>query len=305
MSRDRRDAEILAAWRANRAHLVDLAFRMLGDIGEAEDVVQEAFSRLSVAELDTIEDQRGWLTVVASRLCLDRIRSARSRRERPEDFLAAEPLTGVGSPRPTVDPLDRVTLDDSVRLALLLVMERLTPAERVVFVLHDVFGMPFEEIAQTVGRPTATCRQLAHRARQKLEAGSASRRFDIASSEHRAVTERFIAACATGDVDSLLAALDPDVSGEVVLGTAPSPGVVHGADQVAANLLRHWGAPATLVSVPGGGDPVLLAFRAGRLAGVITLRLATDDSDRVAKVHVTVDPVTLGSLRAQLVGSTP
>lgn len=305
MARDSRDAEVLAAWRADRSHLVNLAFRMLGDIGEAEDVVQEAFSRLSVAELDSIEDQRGWLTVVTSRLSLDRIRSARSRRERPEDFAAAEPLTAVGSPPPSVDPADRVTLDDSVRLALLLVMERLTPAERVVFVLHDVFGLPFDEIAETVGRPTATCRQLAHRARQKLEADSASRRFDIASAEHRAVTERFIAACATGDVDSLLAVLDRAVSGEVVLGTAPSPGVVHGADLVAANLLRHWGPPATLVSLPGGREPVLLAFRARRLAGVITLRLATEDSERVAKVHVTVDPVTLGSLGAQLVRSTP
>jgi RNA polymerase sigma-70 factor, ECF subfamily len=124
------------AWKTHRAFLVDLAFRIVGDIGAAEDVVQEAFFRLMQTRLDDIEDERGWLIVVTSRLCLDHVKSASSRRERPED------LASPGHhehPSSSIDPADRVTLDDELRLALLVVMERLTPAERVVFVLHDIF----------------------------------------------------------------------------------------------------------------------------------------------------------------------
>jgi RNA polymerase sigma-70 factor, ECF subfamily len=182
---------VVQAWTAHRPYLVDLAFRMLGDIGAAEDVVQDAFARLVKTMPGEIEDERGWLIVVTSRLCLDQIRSARARRERPHDsseieFVPprTEPVAGSGP----ADPADRVTLDDNVRLALLVVLQRLSPAERVVFVLHDIFQVPFDTIAQTVGRPAATCRQLARRARQKIEDSQGSARFDIDASEHRLVT---------------------------------------------------------------------------------------------------------------------
>lgn len=129
---------VSAAWRAHRAYLVDLAFRMVGDIGVAEDMVQEAFSRLLRAPVGDIDDERGWLIVVTSRLCLDHIKSASTRRERPQDIAAWHDGDASVS---SVDPADRVTLDDEVRLALLIMLERLGPAERVVFVLHEIFGL--------------------------------------------------------------------------------------------------------------------------------------------------------------------
>src|SRR5215467_16086407 len=150
-------------YREHRPYLVDLAFRMLGDIGAAEDVVQDAFARLMRSGPGEIDDERGWLIVVTSRLCLDQIRSARSRRE-----FARDPGDIEGAALPTraelADPADRITFDDSVRLALLVVLQRLSPAERVVFVLHDIFQMPFGTIAETVGRTLLACRQLATRA---------------------------------------------------------------------------------------------------------------------------------------------
>ena len=161
MTEDQFGEQVVQAWNEHRPYLVDLAFRMLGDIGAAEDVVQDAFSRLLRVRPGEIADERGWLIVVTSRLCLDQIRSARARRERPHDAGEIEFVTGVPAAvarQEPGDPADRVTLDDYVRLALLVVMERLSPAERVVFVLHDIFQVPFASIAQSVGRPEASCR---------------------------------------------------------------------------------------------------------------------------------------------------
>src|SRR5271167_2944827 len=209
MSRQQSDDQVTQAWRQHRPYLVNLAYQMLGDVGEAEDVAQEAFLRLSRADITAIDDVRAWLTVVAGRLCLDQVRSARSRHERPEDIgteVAAVNQSG------RLDPADRVTLDDEVRTALWEVLGRLSPGERVSFVLHDVFGVPFDAIAETVGRPVGTCRQLARRARAKiLRAGPPLK--EVGSDEHRVVIEKFIAACATGDLAALTAVLDPTVWG--------------------------------------------------------------------------------------------
>lgn len=275
------DADGLAeAWR-HRAYLVDLAFRMLGDVGDAEDVVQEAYVRLSRAA--GVEDVRGWLTVVVSRLCVDHIRSARVRREQLGDAAWLETAAPLGRSAP-VDPADRVTLDDEVRIALSVVLQRLGPAERVAFVLHDVFRLPFESIAETLGRPVAACRQLARRARLKVVAarpGSAA--VDVA--EHRAVTERFMAACANGDLEALVGVLAPDVWGVAELvGSGSPPRTASGPDAVARNLLRYWGSGVTLVSLPVGSAPTLLAFTDRRPIGVITL---TVREGLVAKIHVT------------------
>jgi RNA polymerase sigma-70 factor (ECF subfamily) len=291
------EQQIRDAWVEHRPYLIDMAYRMVGDIGRAEDVVQEAFQRLSQSDFDTIEDARGWLIVVTSRLCLDVIRSARHRREEPvgDRELRAQ-AEGVTSD--LADPADRVTLDDGVRLALLVVLERLSPAERVAFVLHDIFGLPFETVAATVGRPEATCRQLARRARLKLEKSDGSRRA-VPSDEHRLVTDRFIAACANGDFDELVDVLDPDVTGGVDL----LPGlVVHGAERVAHNLVRFWGQGASLVSVPSGAVPCLLAFVDRELAALFTLTVA---GDRVTEVHVQAEPATLRLARMQLAGRSP
>jgi len=281
------------AWVQHRPYLVDMAFRMLGDIGRAEDVVQEAFQRLSQSDVDAIEDAKGWLIVVTSRLCLDVIRSARARRESP---VAGDELeTRVATVHAELfDPADRVTLDDGVRLALLVVLERLSPAERVAFVLHDIFGVPFDTVAETVGRPEATCRQLARRARLKLEAPEGTRRTAVSADEHRDVTERFIAACANGNFDDLLAVLDPEVSGGVDL----RPGlVVHGAESVARNLVRFWGWGASLVSLPFVDHPCIVAFAEREPAALLALSVS---GDRVTKVHVYADPRALDFLRARV-----
>jgi RNA polymerase sigma-70 factor (ECF subfamily) len=292
---------ISQAYREHRPYLVDLAFRMLGDLGAAEDVVQDAFARMLRADAGQIDDARGWLIVVTSRLALDQIRSARSRRERAHDPGEVEFAAPQVQP-PLADPADRITFDDSVRLALLVMLQKLSPAERVAFVLHDVFRMPFDTIAQTVGRPAASCRQLAKRARQKIADGRAGARFDVESAEHRLVTDKFIAACASGDLDGLLAVLAPGAWGEVDFGlTAAEPhSVVTGAENVAANLLRFWGPGSTLVSHPLGGQPALLGFHGRALAALIVLRMR---GEQVQAVHVIADPAQIGFLSHQLAAS--
>lgn len=276
--------ELVDRWKQHRPALLDLAFRMLGDIGEAEDVVQEAFIRLAAADGDPIRDDRGWLIVVTSRLCLDRARSAQSRRETPFDFLGRDPSSVVLG-RSSLDPADRVTLDDSVRTALLVLIDQMTPAERVVFVLHEVFQMPFADIGETVGRSTAACRQLLRRARLRLVSEGASPRTEIAA-DHRLLTERFIQACSSGDVTELLALLDPDVSGTVELAADGTRlRVVHGASNVARNTLNFWGRRATLVSLPFATRPLLLGFVHRRLAALISLTVDAE-TGRVTKIHV-------------------
>lgn len=181
-------------------------------------------------------------------------------------------------------------------------LRKLSPAERVVFVLHDVFRMPFDKIGQAVGRPAASCRQLAKRARQKIADGWPGTRAGVESAEHRVVTDRFIAACATGDLDGLLAVLAPDAWGDIDLGpTAAEPrSMVTGAANVAANLLRFWGPGSTLVSHPVGGQPALLGFHGRILAALLVLRMR---DERVEAVHVIADPAQIGFLSRRLAAS--
>jgi RNA polymerase sigma-70 factor (ECF subfamily) len=278
------DDQITQAWRRHRPYLVNLAYQVLGDVGDAEDVAQEAFLRLSRAEPAEIDDVRAWLTVVAGRLCLDQVRSARARYERPDD-VGSEAAALNQSSRP--DPADRVTLDDEVRTALLEVLRRLSPGERVSFVLHDVFGVPFDAIAETVGRPVGTCRQLARRARTKFTLAQ-SKPSDVPAAEHQLVTEKFITACASGDLAGLAAVLDPTVWGVGTLLGDPAlpPQINHGPHDVAVNLLRYLGPGVTVVSGPVG-QPVLLAFAERRLFAVIVL---TIDGPLVTKIEATADP---------------
>src|ERR1700682_4846433 len=158
------------AWHQHKSYLINVAYRLLGSGSEAEDMVQEAFARLLRADVDDSADLRGWLVVVVTRLCLDQLRSARARHEVDAGPSFPEPLAHLAGSG--ADPADIVTLDESVRMALLIVLERLTPAERVVFVLHDVFEYSFEEVATMGGRTPAACRQLASRARRRLRAGT-------------------------------------------------------------------------------------------------------------------------------------
>jgi RNA polymerase sigma-70 factor (ECF subfamily) len=286
---------VARAWRSHRPYLVDLAFRMLGDIGSAEDVVQEAFARLLRARPDEIDNDRAWLIVVTSRLCLDQVRSARARREVVTEVGFEDTVPRGGRTPPAyADPVDRVTLDDNVRLALLVVLEQLTAAERVVFVLHDVFRMDFDSVATTVGRTSAACRQLARRARQKIARAEGAPRATVVAAEQRLVTETFIDACASGDVEQLLAVLAPDVTGDVDL--IPSR-IVVGAQEVAGNIMRYWAGRATLVSQPGGGSPAFLAFIDRRLAGVI---VTTVVGQLITAIHVIADPGKLAFVGGQI-----
>jgi RNA polymerase sigma-70 factor, ECF subfamily len=279
--------QITDAWRRHRPYLVNLAYQMLGDVGDAEDVAQEAFLRLSRADFADIEDVRAWLTVVAGRLCLDQVRSARARYERSGDI---DPELAALNQSRRLDPADRVTLDDEVRAALLEVLRRLSPGERVSFVLHDVFGVPFDAIAETVGRPVGTCRQLARRARAKFAMAQPAqpKPADVPVAQRQLVTEKFITACANGDLQALAAVLDPTVwgVGTVLADPAPPPQVNHGPHDVAVNLLRYLGPGVTVVSGPAG-QPVLLAFAERRLFAVIVLAIR---GDRITKIEATADP---------------
>ena len=238
--------------------------------------------------------------MVTSRLCLDQIRSARSRRERAHD---ASEIEFVAPPRsaPLADPADRVTFDDGVRLALLVVLQQLSPAERVVFVLHDIFQLPFDAVAETVGRSAPACRQLASRARQKIAAARAgpastwlppSTAWSPTSSSPPAPPATS-AACSR---------YSPRMHGAMSTSdrrSAGCSGVFTGAGQVAENLLRFWGQGATLVSLPVGGQPAVLAFTGRQLAGVMVFTMR---GELIQAIHVIGDPRKLGFLSSQLTG---
>jgi RNA polymerase sigma factor (sigma-70 family) len=216
----------------NRTHLQAVAYRMLGSISEAEDAVQESWLRLARSDTEAVANLGGWLTTVVARVCLDMLRARRSRAE--------ESLTGL--PEPVVvlpsegDPEDEAVLADSVGLALLVVLDTLTPAERLAFVLHDMFAMPFEEIATIVGRSPAAARQLASRARRRVQGAAPSPDPDLA--EQRRVVDAFLAAARAGDFEGLIALLDPNVVFRVETRSGDRT-PVEGAEAVAAQLLAR------------------------------------------------------------------
>jgi RNA polymerase sigma-70 factor, ECF subfamily len=291
------DVRLGRAWRDHHRHLLDVAFRVLGSIGEAEDVVQEAYARLVKVDIDQIEDVGAWLVVVVSRLSFDQLRSARWQRQTPT---AAPPEDRPVAPGRPPDPADRVTLDDEVRMALHVILARLTPAERTAYVLHDVFRYSFDDIAEIVGRSPAACRQLAARARQRIQADSGASRFTVESDDQRRVTEAFVAACATGDLDGLVAVLDPDVAGQADIGgdVGLLPPVV-GRDAVATTALRYLGpdSATTLLSLPVGDEPAVIALRDGRVYGAFTFTLR---GGRVHHIHGVIDPAKLAELNVIL-----
>jgi RNA polymerase sigma-70 factor (ECF subfamily) len=302
MERDRPphtvDRALDEAWREHRQYLLDLAFRMLGRITDAEDAVQEAFTRLMRTDTDAVADVKGWLIVVVSRLCLDQLRSAHARHEETTSF-ELEPSTRPESPG--FDPADRVTLDDSVRMALVVVLERLTPGERAAFVLHDVFQFSFESVASILGKSPAAARQLASRARRRVQDTTGPSSFDLDLAAQRQVAERFIAACASGDPDVIMRALDPDVVGEADFGGEGSVRTrrFEGRDRVAKNAAVLFGPRSgrTLVSQPVNGQPGVLAFLGDQLVGLLTLR---EREGLIYDIHAIADPAKLALVAAQL-----
>src|SRR6188472_987167 len=240
-------------FEANRPHLRGVAYRMLGSVSEADDAVQDAWVRLSRADTSEVDNLRAWLTTVVGRVCLNMLRSRKTRRESSLETYLPDPIV---SPQAGIDPEQEALLGDSVGLAMLVVLESLTPAERVAFVLHDVFAVPFDEVAAIVGRsPTAT-RQLASRARRRVRGAPVP---DVGLEGQWAVVDAFLAAARAGDFERLLAVLDPDVVVRSDGGVA-SPGLtslVRGAQTVATQAMafRRFTESATRVlvnGVPGG-----------------------------------------------------
>ena len=208
----------LSAIMSERRQLINLAYRLLGSLADAEDVVQETYARwyaMSQQQQEAIQSPGAWLTKVASRICLDLLGSARVRRERYVGEWIPEPLpdrtewTSGRSGDTPADPADRVTLDESINMAFLVVLELMTPAERVAFILHDVFGYPFTEVAEIVGRTPAACRQLASSARRRIRASQAPA---TPTAQHARIVRDFKEAWEAKDIDALIGLLDPDAT---------------------------------------------------------------------------------------------
>lgn len=271
----------------HRTHLRAVAYRMLGSSGEADDAVQEAWLRLSRVEATDIDNLGGWLTTVVARVCLDMLRSRQSRREEPFTPDAPEPATtGTRGSSPEQDAL----LADSVGLALLVVLDRLTPAERLAFVLHDMFAMPFEEIAPIVGRSAEATRQLASRARRRVRGGAAP---DPDLVRQREVVDAFLAALRGGDFEGLLAVLDPDLVVRTDLVPSGVPAEVRGA-AVWAKQAVAFGHMARLVrpALVDGGIGLVMAPR-GRLTRALTFTIA---GGKITEIEVIGDAARLGDL---------
>ena len=274
-----------------RPHLRAVGYRMLGSISEADDAVQEAWVRLDRRDPGGTDDLRGWLTVVVGRICLDMLRSRRSRREDYAGTWLPEPVV---SGAPDDNPEGDVVLADSVGLALLVVLETLTPPERLAFVLHDVFAVPYEEIATVVDRTPAAARQLASRARRRIQVSAPKPDADLAV--QRRVVDAFLAAARSGDFDALLRVLDPDVvfrtdgGGVGPLARPPIVGAVAVARQMQSTGPRFAalarpaivnGAAGAVVVAPGS-SPVVIGFTVAR--------------GRIATIDIIGDPAKLGGL---------
>ncbi len=278
--------ELTQAFEAHRPRLVRLAYATLGSLAEAEDCVQEAWLRLrGAADPGAIRDLGAWLTTVVSRLALDALGSARARRERYVGPWLPEPLVQNTA---VPDPAERVSLDESVSMALLVVLERLSAAERTAFVLHDVFGLAFGEIADIIGRSPAAVRQLASRARRRVAVGRP--RFPPTQAEQQELVSAFAAACADGDLERLVGLLDPDVvwrsdGGGKVRAAVRSTA---GAERVARMLLAFSKWPvrnSRLVLVNGAPGLVL---RDG--GGVLTVIAFTVDAGQIVALDVMRNP---------------
>jgi RNA polymerase sigma-70 factor (ECF subfamily) len=287
--RDMQDQDWLAErFEANRTHLRGVAFRMLGSLTEADDAVQEAWIRLSRTDTTDVENLQAWLTTVVGRVCLNMLRARKTRREASLETHFPDPIL---SPENGLDPEQEALLGDSVGLAMLVVLDALEPPERVAFVLHDVFGVPFDAIASIVGRTPAAARQLASRARRRVQGAPVP---DVDLDRQWEVVDAFIAAARAGDFERLLTVLDP----EVVLrsdGGAARPDLVRlirGAPAVAerAILFRRFAATRTLVNgIPGG-----IAWAPdGRPFAVVAV---TVQGGRIVAIDILADPVRLAQL---------
>ena len=287
-----RDRDFLAErFEEERPQLRRIAYRMLGTVDEADDAVQEAWIKLSRTDESTVENLGAWLTTVVSRVCLDMLRVRRSRREEFVGSWMPEPIVAIdGAPTPEEEAL----IADGVGLALYVVLETLAPAERLAFVLHDMFALPFEEIAPIVGRSTEAARQLASRARRRVQVTAPVP--DVELAEQQRVVEAFLAAAREGDFDALLEMLDPEVTLRVDAGPgsplAREP--IVGAEAVLAEAAR-WNAlaPYSRPAVVNGVAGAVVGRPDGTVFTVVALTVA---NGRIQAIDFLVDPAKLARL---------
>lgn len=287
------ESDLLAGrFEEHRGHLRAVAYRMLGSLSEADDAVQETWLKLSRADVSDVRNLAGWLTTVVSRVCLNLLRSRASRREEPMDTFVPDPVV---SPLECVDPEQEVLLADSVGLALLVVLETLEPAERLAFVLHDMFAVPFDDIAPIVDRSSAATRQLASRARRRVQGSAPAPDPDLG--RQKRVLDAFLAASRGGDFEALLSVLDPDVvlradAGGLVGGVAVSK-LVRGAAAVAeqALMFRQLAQFSRLVLVNGAVGVVTVLD--GQPMGVMGVTVV---DGRIVDICILSDPERLNGL---------
>jgi RNA polymerase sigma factor (sigma-70 family) len=285
----------LNAIMSERRQLLNLAYRLLGSLADAEDAVQETYARwyaMSREQQDAIESSGAWLTRVASRICLDVLGSARVRRERYVGEWIPEPLPAPGewmggrTSGTTADPADRVTLDESVSMAFLVVLESMTPAKRVAFVLHDVFGYPFPEVAEITGRTPAACRQLASSARRRIRAAQPS---PASAPQHASVLREFRHAWEAKDIGALIGLLDPGATaiadGGGLVAAALDP--IQGGEQIASYLVHiaSLAPDMAIVERTVNGQPGLVTQQGGRVIAVFAFELADDRITRIWAVR--------------------
>lgn len=278
-------------FETHRTQLRAVAYRMLGSLAEADDAVQEAWLRLVRSDSDGIENLGGWLTTVVGRVCLDMLRSRTSRGEEPLDVRVPDPLVGHVE---AIDPEHQAMLADSVGLALLVVVQTLGPAERLAYVLHDMFAVPFDEIAPMVGRTPAAARQLASRARRRVQGAATVPDADL--TRQRKVVDAFLAAARDGDFDALVAVLDPDVVLRADTGGEAAAKVVRGAAAVAGQAL-------TFQRVSQSARPALVNGAAGIVTTVDGRPVAvlgfTVTDGKVTAIDILADPERLGRLEVE------
>ncbi|MFE5295443.1 sigma-70 family RNA polymerase sigma factor [Streptomyces sp. NPDC056632] len=291
MDRDRAAQDLLAErFEADRGHLRAVAYRMLGTLSEAEDAVQETWIKLNRSDIGDVRNLSGWLTTVVGRICLDLLRSRGSRREDPLEYYIPDPVVREEG---TADPEKEALLADSVGLALLVVLETLAPAERLAFVLHDMFAVAFEEIAPIVDRTPAATRQLASRARRRVQGAAPAPEPDTA--RQREVVDAFLAASQGGDFEGLLAVLDPDVLLRVDGGvlTPAASKLVRGAEAVTAQALtfakfRHASRHVTVNGAAG-----LVSLANGSPVGLMAFTIV---DDRIVEIDIVADARRLAAL---------
>ncbi|MGW1027210.1 sigma-70 family RNA polymerase sigma factor [Streptomyces sp. NPDC002577] len=295
------EKELLAEqFEAHRSHLRAVAYRMLGSLSEADDAVQEAWLKLNRADVAAVENLGGWLTTVVGRVCLDMLRSRTARRE---EALHDQDGQVVRLPDPIVsapdglDPEQQILLADSVGIALLVVLDTLTPAERLAFVLHDMFAVPFDEIAPVLGRTSASTRQLASRARRRVQGAAPAPGTDLA--RLRTIVDAFLAASRGGDFDALVTVLDPEVVARSDGGALRPSLIRRGASEVAAQAITFARYAETALPALVNGVPGVVAVAEGRTLSVMAF---TIQDARITAIDILTDPERLARVDLSVLG---